>query len=447
MRKVITYGVFDLFHDGHRRLLERARALGDYLIVGVTDNVYDEERGKFGTVDSFEVRAANVMASGFADEVITEDHFGQKAEDILKYGIDVFAIGSDWVGKFDALRAYCEVVYLNRTPGISSSALRAERFPTPRLGIIGSGRITRRFIPEARAMGRIDVSGVFNPRLESAVLLQSQFKLGFATDDLDKLFSEVDAVYVATPHQMHVDYARAALLAGKHVLVEKPLALTRAEAEELYALADEKGLVLLEALKTAYCPGYFQVIEMARKGLIGDIFDIESCFTRLTLPGSRERDDAQFGGSFLELGSYVLLPALDLFGCEPDEVSFDVVHDKNGLDLFCKVRLRYGERYAQGKVGLGVKSEGQLIMSGTEGNIVVAAPWWKTGRCEIHREDPTQVEQHQYDIAGDGLRYEISEFVHRIAGHEGRRDRMPAHMSIAMADIMERFLDQEGRGK
>lgn len=445
MRKVITYGVFDLFHDGHRKLLERARALGDYLIVGITDNIYDEERGKFGTVDPYEVRAANVRATGFADEVIPETHFGQKTEDVLKYGIDVFTVGSDWVGKFDYLRAYCEVVYLDRTPDISSSLLRAERFPTVNLGIIGSGRITRKFVPEARAAGRVDVKGVYNPRLDSAVMLQSQFKLDFATDDIDELFDRVDAIYIATPHETHADYARAALQAGKHVLVEKPLALSRRDAEELYALADEKGLVFLEAVKTAYCPGYQQVMDLARSGIVGEIFDVESCFTRLTLPGCRERDNTRFGGSFLELGTYGLLPALDLFGCEPDDVSFDVVHDANGLDLFSKVHLRFGEKYALGKAGLGVKSEGRLIISGTDGNLVVEAPWWKTGTCQVHHEDPTHVEVRQYTFAGEGLRYEISDFAHRIAGHIGRRDKMPAHMSIAMADIMERFLKGEGR--
>ena len=446
MRKVITYGVFDVFHEGHYRLLKRAKALGDYLVVGITDNTFDELRGKLDTIDSFDVRAANVLATGFVDEVIREDHEGQKVEDVLKRDIDVFAIGSDWRGKFDYLRAYCEVVYLDRTIGVSSTKLRAERFPTLRIGVVGSGRIARRFVPEARRAGHVDVAGVFNPHLESAQAMQSQFKLELATNKLDELHAIVDAVYIASPHETHAPYARAALEAGKHVLVEKPLSLHEAEAAELFALAQDRGLVMMEAVKTAYAPGFAKLVDLVRSGIIGEIYDVEACFTRLTAPGCRERDDARFGGSFLELGSYVLLPALRLLGCNPDDVRFDVVRDEAGIDLFTKVHLRYGNRFALGKVGLGVKSEGSLVISGTGGTIIVRAPWWKPGRIEVHYEDPAHVDVFEYEYAGEGLRYEMSEFSHRILGHEGRIVKMPAEESIAMARIMERFLEHEHRG-
>ena len=135
-KKVITYGSFDLFHEGHYQLLKRAKELGDYLIVGVTTEHYDRLRGKLNLVDSICTRITNVQNTGFADEVIVEDHEGQKIEDIQKYGIDVFTLGSDWVGRFDYLRQYCEVVYLPRTVGISSSDIRNIRQKIVRLGII-----------------------------------------------------------------------------------------------------------------------------------------------------------------------------------------------------------------------------------------------------------------------------------------------------------------------
>lgn len=96
MKKVITYGVFDLFHEGHKRLLERAKALGDYLIVGVTTDQYAYHRGKYCVVDSIETRIANVRSLACVDEVVIEDHDGQKVEDIEKNGIAVFTIGDDW---------------------------------------------------------------------------------------------------------------------------------------------------------------------------------------------------------------------------------------------------------------------------------------------------------------------------------------------------------------
>ena len=106
MKKVITYGTFDLFHEGHYRLLERAKALGDYLIVGVTTESYDKTRGKLGVVDSLMTRIENVKKTGFADEVIIEEAAGQKFSDIKKYGIDIFTVGSDWTGCFDYLNEF-----------------------------------------------------------------------------------------------------------------------------------------------------------------------------------------------------------------------------------------------------------------------------------------------------------------------------------------------------
>ena len=95
MKKVITYGSFDLFHEGHYNILKRARELGDYLIVGVTTEQYDETRGKLNIIDSLDERIENVKRTGLADKIIVEDHVGQKVEDVQKYQVDVFVIGSD----------------------------------------------------------------------------------------------------------------------------------------------------------------------------------------------------------------------------------------------------------------------------------------------------------------------------------------------------------------
>ena len=124
MKRVITYGSFDLFHEGHYRLLQRAKALGDYLIVGVTTESYDRQRGKLNVVDSLMTRMENVKKTGFADEIIIEESAGQKYSDIKKYNGDIFTVGSDWVGAFDYLKDICEVVYLERTKDISSTMLR-----------------------------------------------------------------------------------------------------------------------------------------------------------------------------------------------------------------------------------------------------------------------------------------------------------------------------------
>ena len=146
MKKVITYGTYDLFHRGHYNLLKRAKELGDYLIVGVTTENFDRMRGKLNLVDPIKVRMDNVWNTGFADEIIVEDHEGQKIEDIQRYGIDIFTLGSDWVGRFDYLNQYCKVIYLPRTAGISSSDIRNSTKKIVRIGIIGTGRIAPRLL-------------------------------------------------------------------------------------------------------------------------------------------------------------------------------------------------------------------------------------------------------------------------------------------------------------
>ena len=123
MKRVITYGTFDLFHVGHLRLLKRARELGDYLIVGVSTDEFNRLKGK-RSVFPFEERKEIVESIKFVDKVIAEENWEQKIEDIKKYNIDIFVMGDDWKGKFDFLKKYCEVIYLPRTENISSTLLK-----------------------------------------------------------------------------------------------------------------------------------------------------------------------------------------------------------------------------------------------------------------------------------------------------------------------------------
>ena len=157
MKKVITYGTFDLFHQGHINILKRAKALGDYLVVGVTSENYDISRGKLNVSQSLTERIENVRKSGLADEIIVEEYLGQKINDIKKHNIDIFVIGSDWINKFDYLKPFCEVVYLDRTKGVSSTEMRNEQNNILRLGVVGNGRIAKRFIYESKFVSGVDV--------------------------------------------------------------------------------------------------------------------------------------------------------------------------------------------------------------------------------------------------------------------------------------------------
>lgn len=440
MKRVITYGSFDLFHEGHYRLLKRAKALGDYLIVGVTTEHYDEWRGKMNVVDSLMDRIENVRKTGFADEIIIEDHEGQKVEDIIKYKIDIFTVGSDWTGAFDFMKDYCEVIYLERTKDISSTILRSQKYKIIRLGIIGTGRIAARMVPEVKYVSGININAVYNPHMESAKKFAKQFEMNKYTNDLEELYEEVDAVYIASPHQTHYEYIKNTIKHHKHVLCEKPMVLKEKQAEELFQIAEENKVVLMEAIKTAYCPGFHRLLSIVRSGAVGNVCDVEACFTKLENPFCRELTDTVYGGSFTELGSYTLLPILKILGKKYQELEFKSQVAENGLDIYTKAYFTYDNALATSKNGLGVKSEGQLIISGTRGYILVDAPWWKTTSFEVRREDNSQNEKYFSKFLNDGLRYEIGDFVSSINGFEEKLPKLTKDESIALAGIMEKFL-------
>ena len=441
MKKVITYGSFDLFHEGHFQLLKRAKSLGDYLIVGVTTEYYDRLRGKLNLFDPIKVRMDNVWNTGFADEIIVEDHEGQKIEDIQRYGIDIFTLGNDWAGRFDYLKQYCEVIYLPRTSGISSSAIRNLKNQIVRIGIIGTGRIAPRFFKETSFVSGVEVVLAYNPEVESAQNFEKIYQVPAVSNEWTGFLDKVDAVYVASPNETHSEYVRKAILAGKHVLCEKPMTFTYAEAVSLYKLANKKNVILMEGIRTAYLPGFQQILSVARDGTIGRICDVEACFTRLGNPDSREMNDAKYSGAFLEYGSYTMLPIIKLFGKDYENIQIECVYGKNGIDIFTKVHFSYKDGMGTAKSGAGVKSEGQLVISGTKGYIIAQSPWWLTRGFDVRYEDPSRIEHHDVTFQGeDGLRYEISEFVSKINGNGGNDYKLTADESIAMADVVEKFM-------
>lgn len=443
MKKVITYGTYDLLHQGHINLLRRAKELGDYLIVGVTNDNFDRDRGKLNVRNNVLERVDAVRATGLADLVIIEDYVGQKIDDIQKYDVDVFAIGSDWEGKFDYLNEYCEVVYLPRTQGISSTMLRDSSQQSLSIGIIGAGRYAHRFITEAPVVSGVTINAVYDIQKSQSFALAGNVQDCEVCDTLEELYAKVDAVYIDSPTTCHYEQIKDALIHNRHVLCETPMVLKKDEAIELYRLAEERGVILMEANKTAHCPAFNHLITIVKSGLIGEVVDIEASLSTMRLDKtSRELNPELGGGSMYENGSFVLLPMFRLLGIGYDRLDL-YSRMEDGVDMFTRGVLLYPKATCSFKLGLGVKTEGNLVISGTRGYAYVPAPWWLTDYFELRYEDQNETKKYFYKWDGYGLRYEIQEFFSCILNHRFSSARLRRRESIQMAAAMEQFERRE----
>ena len=442
MKRVITYGTYDLFHYGHKRLLERAKALGDYLMVGVTAEDFDKARGKINVQQSLMERIEAVKNSGLADEVIVEEYEGQKIDDIQRYDVDIFAIGSDWLGKFDYLKEYCEVVYLDRTQGISSTELRSER-NLVRLGLVGSIGGIRKYITEASYVNGLTVEGVLVGDKEC---FAKEFPdIPLLADSYDELLEKVDAVYIVSHPSQHYSQILNALHKGKHVLCESPIALNVKQYEELTALAQKKGLVLMDAIKTAFGMAYNRLILLLKSGKIGRIVSVDAICTSLQdLQSSDFKDLDKKWNSICAWGPTAMLPVFQLLGTDFKSkiITSSFINREQSFDVFTKIAFVYDHSVASIKVGKGVKSEGELIISGTQGYVYVPAPWWKMDYFELRYEDSNRNRRYFYQLEGEGIRYELVSFVKAIESGRPSHYILPA-TSKAIVRMVEDFFENK----
>lgn len=411
MVKVITYGSYDMLHYGHIRLLERAKALGDYLIVGVTSDDYDKTRGKINLQQSLMERIEAVRATGIPDEVIVEEYEGQKIDDIRRHNVDIFTVGSDWEGYFDYLGEYCKVIYLPRTEGVSSSEIRAEKRHLT-IRIIGESAIGSKFKAECSFVNGVDIGD-----------------------------EDSSALYLVSAPDKHYDQIIEAISAGKHVLCESPIALTSEQCANAYQLAKDKGCILMEGIKTAYSTAYSRLILLAKTGKIGDILSVDVTCTSMKYLGDEIENN---WNSICAWGPTAMLPVFHLLGTNyvKKSIASHILDDSKIFDGFTKVDFTYKNAVASIKVGKGAKSEGELIITGTKGYIYVPAPWWKTDYFEIRYENPSDNKRYFYQLDGEGIRYEIVAFARAI--EDGKQNLyISEEVSKAISGIIGAFYNKE----
>ncbi len=439
MKKIITYGTYDMLHIGHINILTRAKARGDYLIVGVTSDDYDRSRGKLNVIQSQEQRVKAIEELDIVDEVILETHKTQKQEDMVKYGIDEFVIGDDWVGYFDYLNEFTQVVYLPRTKGISSTQIRNESVKDINFGIVNITHDSKRFVKELGYVSFTRVNSVYDKNITSNYDELKLSTKAYKFDDYDEFLSssEMDAVYICGDILVRYELVKKALLSGKNVLCENPFAIKEGQAEELFTIAKEHNVFLLLALKTAFAPAFNKLLEQIKQGVIGEVRDIRATFTSLYRQRGFGEDYIKNGATNL-LMSYPSLLVHKLAGEHNSVEFFDQVVDDYDVSNVAITRHK-NQVVGISSVGVEVKSDGNAIISGTDGYIYIPAPWWLTKEFHIRFEDPSKEIKFEFEFAGDGLRYMISEFISVVRQNNIESPRLTIDEMIELNTIIVEY--------
>ena len=350
------------------------------------------------------------------------------------------AIGSDWEGKFDYLNEYCKVVYLERTLGVSSTELRSEKHAI-RLGLVGDVDFIGKFEKECHYVNGLEIAGLCTSNMEFSCKGKGFNELQIITDNYEKLLGVSDAVYILSHPSKHYGQIKIALENGKHVLCESPIAVEAKQWDELAILAKNKGLVMMDAVRTAYAMAYYRMLLLVKSGVIGNVVSIDSSCTSLRDIEVTGDELNNVWNSICTWGPCALLPVFQLLGTEykQKQITSHISNEHYMYDTFTKITFVYPNAVASIKVGKGVKAEGELVISGTTGYIYVPAPWWKTEYFEIRREDPTQNKRYFYQLDGEGIRYELVSFMKAIQGGGKTNIYINEDISLAITKIMEDF--------
>lgn len=433
MKKVITYGTFDLFHRGHYNIIKHARELGDYLIVGVTSESYDIERGKLNVQDSLLKRIENVRKTGLADEIIIEEYQGQKVNDIIKYDIDILVIGSDWRGKFDYLKNYCEVKYLPRTKNISSTKLRSEG-KIYSIGVVTDDVKDNGVVAETKYVSGIHVESVFAEEEGPAREFCEKYELNSYETDYEKFLQAVDIVYVKCTLKKRVQYIEQAIEHGKYVISDSPMTLNPDVLKRLFQKAQEHQVVLVEKLMLVYLRAFNQLVWLAHGDMVGKVVSVKCAISQDVFDG---------GKSFNETVSHAICAILKILGKNCLEVTSNAVKDSTGHFVYDVITMKYPNALGTIEIGSTLDMENGLVILGTKGRINVPNDWWNTGYFEAKIEGNEFLKRFSFNFEGNGFRYLLQELLIMISDRRTECTRLFYEESQALVEILK-VIDQKG---
>lgn len=433
MRKVITYGTFDLFHQGHYNIIKRAKEQGDYLIVGVTSESYDIERGKLNVRDSLLKRIENVRKTGFADEIIIEEYQGQKVSDIIKYNIDVLVIGSDWRGKFDYLKNYCEVKYLERTKNISSTQLRGEG-TIYSVGVVTDDSNDGGLVVESKYVSGVHVESVYSEDEETARQFCEKYELDSYGTDFEKFLSALDIVYVKTALPKREAYIEKAIECGKYVISDSPMTLEPEKLRRLFKKAADNKVVLVEKIMLVYLRAFNQLVWLTHGDLVGNVVSVKCAVSQ---------DDFNGGKTFNETAVCAICAVMKLLGKDCLNVASNAVQDENGNYIYDMITMKYPGALATIEIGSTVDIQNELVVIGSKGRVTVPNDWWNTGYFEAKVDGNEFLKRYSFNFEGNGFRYLLQELMIMISDQRTECTRLFYEESEALAEILKK-INQRG---
>lgn len=433
MKRVITYGTFDLFHQGHYNIIKRARELGDYLIVGVTSESYDIERGKLNVRDSLLKRIENVRNTGFADEIIIEEYQGQKVSDIIKYNIDVLVVGSDWRGKFDYLKNYCDVQYLERTKNISSTQLRGEG-TIFNIGVVTDDVKDNGIVVESKYVSGLHVESVYSEDKDIARRFCEKYELDSYGNDFDSFLKGLNIVYIKSTLKKRAEYIEKAIEQGKYVISDSPMTLHPDRLKELFKKAVEHNVVLVEKIMLVYLRAFNQLVWLTHGELVGNVVSVKCAISQ---------DDFEGGKSFNETVAHAICAIIKLLGKDCLEVNTNAVKGEDGQFVYDMITMKYPQALATIEIGSTVDVEDELVIIGSKGRVTVPNDWWNTGYFEAKIEGNDFLKRFSFNFEGNGFRYLLQELMIMISDKRTECTRLFYEESEALVDILK-IINQRG---
>ena len=294
------------------------------------------------------------------------------------------------------------------------------------IGIMGTGS-TAEIMAEIVSKSReYDLTCIYDTRIDDAQAFAKRFHVGTSTFDMDVVAGSCDIVYISAENSCREELVKKMLDEGKHILCQAPISMSKKTAEELYDMAADKGLVLMETTGSLYTPGFAKLLEILKSGVIGSVMDIEVSFSRLIPTNEREHTFPE-GGSFETFGNFVLSPVLRILGTEYKDAYINAVYGLNGIDTYTKVTLKYDHAQATVKTATAVMSDDALTITGSMGCIYVKSPWYLMRKFTIKSYDDKNNATVYNECDGNGFTYDLAEFRRRVAAIG--RNHLTDHMS------------------